>query len=84
MTLKTIQIVLDDELLARVDQAAAREEVNRSAWVRVALEARLLAEQRADRERRHRDGYARHPVEPGEFDTDPEALVWPQWEEPSQ
>lgn len=83
MTLKTIQIVLDEALLARVDQAAATEAVNRSVWVREALAARLLAEARAERERRHREGYEQHPPQPDEFESDPTTLLWPSWEEPS-
>ncbi len=82
MGLRTIQVVLDETLLARVDQAAAREAVNRSAWVREALAARLLAEAHAERERRHQEGYQRHPRQADEFETDPASLVWPAWEEP--
>jgi metal-responsive CopG/Arc/MetJ family transcriptional regulator len=66
--MKTIQMTIDDRLLKAVDKLSRARKTTRSALIRDALEAELRREQTRTEERRHAEGYAQHPVEPGEFD----------------
>lgn len=58
--MKTIQIVLDRELLQAVDQVARRMNQNRSALVREALREHLRRLEIGREEDRDRKGYAKH------------------------
>jgi hypothetical protein len=76
-SMKTVQMTLDAELVEAVDRAAKRLGTSRSAFTRDALR-RALARLREERlERKHRLGYERSPVEPGEFDLWEREQVWP-------
>ena len=66
--MKTIQMTIDEPLLAKVDQMIQTLNMTRSAFIREALELALRRQAMAELERKHAEGYARHPVEPGEFD----------------
>ncbi len=73
----TIQIVLEEDLLAAADRAARRRKLNRSALVREALRGHLAGLARREREQADRAGYQRHP------DTGAEAVwervaAWPE------
>jgi metal-responsive CopG/Arc/MetJ family transcriptional regulator len=57
--MKTVQMTLDEELVAEVDRAVERLGTTRSAFARQALRQAL--------EQQHRQGYARQPVKQGEF-----------------
>lgn len=70
-------MTLDEELLAAVDQAAQRAGTSRSAFTREALVQSLARLQEAELEVRHRAGYQRHPVEPGEVSDWQDEQVWP-------
>jgi metal-responsive CopG/Arc/MetJ family transcriptional regulator len=59
--METIQVVLDQSLLARADRAARRMKVNRSALFRTALTEYLSRLQTLERERLDRKGYERVP-----------------------
>ncbi len=59
--METVQVVLERELLKAADRAAKRLKINRSALFREALRAQLTRLEVADRERRDREGYTRHP-----------------------
>ena len=59
--MKTIQIVVDKELLKAADLAARRTKRNRSALVRDALREHLRRLEARSREEQDRQGYARHP-----------------------
>jgi len=65
--MRTVQMTLDKELVAAVDKAARRLGTSRSAFARDALRAALRRLQDRSREEKHREGYRRHPVKPGEF-----------------
>ena len=69
-TMKTIQIVLDKELLQATDQVARRTKRNRSALVRDALREHLRKLDVRAKEERDRQGYSRRPQTTGE------SLVW--------
>lgn len=77
--MKTIQMTIDDELLAEVDQVTATLQTTRSAFIRSALQLALRHHAILEKEQQHAQGYARHPVTSGEFD------VWDaeqSWGEP--
>ena len=60
-------MTLEPELVAAVDRAAKRLGTTRSGFTRRALAEALAAMKTRELERRHREGYAKHPVTPGEF-----------------
>jgi len=65
--MRTVQITLDEELAKAVDLAAHRLSQSRSAFTRDALRAALEKLKLQALEQQHREGYLRHPVNPGEF-----------------
>ncbi len=65
--MKTFQMALDDDLVDAVDRAARSLGTTRSAFIETALRAALTSAEEQEMERRHRAGYERKPVEPGEF-----------------
>jgi CopG family transcriptional regulator / antitoxin EndoAI len=65
--MKTVQITLDDSLVEAVDRSAEALGTTRSAFARDALRTALTRLQERELELRHRAGYERKPVEPGEF-----------------
>jgi len=74
--MKTIQMTIDEPLLAEIDQVVQSLNTTRSAFIRRALQLALQQQKIAEMERRHAEGYARHPVEPGEFDVWESEQVW--------
>lgn len=74
--MKTVQMTLDEDLVEAVDRAVKRLGTNRSAFTREALRNALSDLRVATLERRHREGYARYPVEPGEFGDWESEHVW--------
>lgn len=75
--MRTVQMTMDEELLASVDEAAKKLKTTRSGFTRQALREALdrLASRRL--EEKHRQGYERHPVAKGEFDVWEEEQEWP-------
>ncbi|MBN1362811.1 MAG: ribbon-helix-helix protein, CopG family [Sedimentisphaerales bacterium] len=75
--MRTVQMTLDEKLLASVDKAARKLKTSRSAFTRQALQEALerLASNRL--EQRHRQGYERRPVHKGEFDAWAKEQEWP-------
>lgn len=65
---KTIQVTLEASLLDAVDKLSSDRNTTRAEWIGEVLETELQREQTAADERRHAEGYANHPVQPGEFD----------------
>jgi metal-responsive CopG/Arc/MetJ family transcriptional regulator len=66
--MKTIQMTIDERLLKLVDKLSQARNTTRSAFIRHALEGEIRRERIREDEIRHAQGYARKPVEPGEFD----------------
>lgn len=64
--METVQIVLDEELLAAADRAALRTRRNRSALVRDALREHLKRLEILASEERDRAGYKKHPQQSDE------------------
>lgn len=65
--MKTVQMTLDDDLVRDVDRVSRRLGTTRSAFAREALRDALRRRAEAELERKHREGYRRRPVAPGEF-----------------
>ena len=65
--MKTVQMTLDEELVAEVDRAARRLKTTRSAFTRQALRRALELLEIAALEQRQRDGYRKKPVGAREF-----------------
>jgi metal-responsive CopG/Arc/MetJ family transcriptional regulator len=76
--MKTVQMTLDEELVARVDRAARRLKTTRSGFTRQALCDALTRIATLQREAQHRRGYAAHPVGRGEFSGWAAEQVWPE------
>lgn len=74
--MKTVQMTLDDALVQEVDQVVKKLGTTRSAFTREALRAALALVAYAEMERRHRAGYACHPVQPEEFSVWENEQVW--------
>ncbi|MSP62891.1 MAG: ribbon-helix-helix protein, CopG family [Myxococcales bacterium] len=75
---KTIQVVLEDDLLRAANREARRCKVNRSALIREALRDHLRRRRLQAMEEQHRQSYERHPLAPGEFDVWERVQAWPE------
>jgi Arc/MetJ-type ribon-helix-helix transcriptional regulator len=73
---KTIQMTIDEPLLSEVDRVIQSLDTTRSAFIREALQLALWQHKVAEMERKQAEGYARHPVEPGEFDGWDDEQAW--------
>ena len=74
--MKTVQMTLDEDLVATVDRVTKRLGTTRSAFTRKALKMALREVQMSELERKHREGYRRKPVKRGEFDIWEAEQVW--------
>ena len=74
--IKTIQMTIDESLLEEVDSTRVGLGMNRSAFIREALRQAMERFRMAELERKHAAGYARRPVEPGEFDVWEAEQAW--------
>ena len=64
--MRTIQMTLDDDLVKAVDHVSKQLHKSRSAFTRKALREALSRYNLEQLERKHRQGYERHPVTAGE------------------
>jgi metal-responsive CopG/Arc/MetJ family transcriptional regulator len=74
--MKTVQMTLDENLIASVDKVARRLGTTRSAFTRQALKTALREVRINELEQKHREGYRRKPVRRGEFDDWEAEQVW--------
>ena len=74
--MKTVQMTLDEDLVAAVDRAVRRLKTTRSAFARQALRAALQAIATRELERQHREGYLKNPPKKGEFDIWEKEQAW--------
>ena len=74
--MKTIQIVIDEALLRKVDRATQDQNIPRSQFIREALEDALRQLAIREMEQKHLAGYRQHPVTPGEFDVWESEQIW--------
>ena len=76
-SVKTIQLVLDAELLRAANGAAKRARVNRSALIRKALREHLERARMREAEARDRQGYQEHREDTGEVEAWERVASWP-------
>lgn len=69
-------MTIDEPLLAEVDRLIAELSITRSAFIREALQAAIRKHGIAALEAQDAQGYARYPVQPGEFDVWVAEQVW--------
>lgn len=74
--MKSIQMTIDEQLLNEVDKLISELNITRSAFIREALIQALQHYRIEQLEQKHAEGYARHPVEPGEFDIWENEQAW--------
>ena len=74
--MKTIQMTLDENLLNKVDKAIRELNTTRSAFIRESLQNHLDRIKIKKLEKKHLDGYLKHPVKTGEFDIWEDEQVW--------
>ena len=76
--MQTIQVVLDEGLLAATDRAARACQLNRSALVREALQAYLKRLRIQEMEERDRRGYEEHSEGANGLDDWEQVAAWPE------
>lgn len=69
-------MTIDEPLLHEVDQVIQNLETSRSAFIREALRLALQKHKIRKLEERHVQGYAKYPIEKGEFDIWQNEQVW--------
>lgn len=74
--MQTVQLTLDEELVAEVDRQAAKLGTTRSAFARRALRQALALLRDRRLERRQREGYRRKPVTRDEFSVWEREQAW--------
>ncbi|MDZ7289244.1 MAG: CopG family transcriptional regulator [candidate division KSB1 bacterium] len=74
--MKTIQLTIDEDLLARVSQVIEQEKTTLSAFIMESLVHYLNKRKIREMEKQHREGYDKHPVQKGEFDIWEDEQVW--------
>ena len=65
--MKTVQMTLDEDLVRTVDLVRKKLHQSRSAFTRDALRESLARYRVAQQEKKHREGYERHPAGADEF-----------------
>lgn len=74
--MRTIQMTLDEDLVKAVDRVSKQLNTSRSAFTRKALREALARYNHEQLERKHRQGYARHPATVNEFSVWEAEQVW--------
>jgi metal-responsive CopG/Arc/MetJ family transcriptional regulator len=71
----TVEIEIDEKLLAEVDAATVEEKTNRVDFIQKALKDALRRRTIEDKERRAIVAYRRFPIQPDEFEVEEEQLI---------
>ena len=74
--MKTVQMTLDEDLVAAVDKVAKKLKTTRSAFTRRALRDAVKQVNVNALEEKHKKGYKRHPVSRTEFGDWEAEQVW--------
>lgn len=74
--MKTIQMTIDEPLLAEVDEMIKTLDTTRSAFIRNALQFALHHQRIKTLEQKHAEGYTKKPALSGEFDVWDNEQVW--------
>ncbi len=69
-------MTLDEDLVREVDRVVQRLGTSRSKFARAALRQAIQKVDAEEMERRQREGYLRHPVQPGELGDWEDEQVW--------
>ena len=72
----TVQMTLDESLVKRVDGLVHKLRTSRSAFAREALKDAIRKHQVSELEKKHKDGYLRHPASKGELDIFEDEHAW--------
>lgn len=80
--MQTIELTIDEALLAEIDRVILELSLTREAFIQQAVEAALRQQEILALERQHAQGYARDPVEPGEPSKLDEWSSERVWEQP--
>jgi antitoxin component of RelBE/YafQ-DinJ toxin-antitoxin module len=62
--METIQVTIEDSLLAEVQQATTALQITPSDFIKVALERAVQQREIIAKERQHAQGYTEHPQQP--------------------
>lgn len=76
--MKPIQILMDEELLKRIEKEARRQKLDRSKLIRQAVAEFLEARRREEADRRDIEGYERFPQDPKEIMAWERIQAWPE------
>jgi metal-responsive CopG/Arc/MetJ family transcriptional regulator len=76
ITMRTVQMTLDDILVTELDAIAKAEKTNRSAFTRDALRCAINRYHEKKLLEQHRQGYQRHPVTEDEFSLWEDEQAW--------
>lgn len=74
--MKTIQMTIDEKLLAEVDTAVRRLGTSRSAFLRQVLQQVLKQLKIQALEHQHERGYQQHPIDAKAFNNWQDEQVW--------
>lgn len=74
--MKPIRLAVDESILAQLDNVTKELGISRSAFMRDALNQALRQHRIRLLERQQEEGYARYPVQPGEFDVWEDEQAW--------
>jgi metal-responsive CopG/Arc/MetJ family transcriptional regulator len=74
--MRTIQLTIDEDLVIRVDRVVKSQGTTRSAFIRRLLRDALREIRETELDRKHREGYAKLPVRPDEFNIPESDQTW--------
>ena len=74
--MRTVQMTMDEDLVAQVDRAAKKMNTTRSGFTRQVLRKALEELTTKELVARYAEGYRKLPAEPGEFDVWENEQVW--------
>lgn len=74
--MKTIEVTIDEALLAEIDSATRSLDISRETFINAALQRALREQSVIALEQRHEQGYARRPPGVNEFDEWEAEQVW--------
>ena len=72
----TVQMTLDEQLVRRVDSMVHKLHTSRSAFAREALKEAIKKYQILGLEKKHKNGYQKHPVGKDEFGVFEDEQAW--------
>ena len=74
--MRTVQMTLNEDLVQTVDRIVRERHTTRSAFAREAIRHAIDRIRTQKLEERHRQGYLRKPVRPGEFGIGEKEQEW--------